>query len=73
VNFALRYMGPLPYQLVLVGRIVLADGRSPLVEAYGVLDADCVELALNWSTMSARPAKPGAADMSAATRRLAWR
>jgi hypothetical protein len=47
VNFALRYMGPLPYQLVLVGRIVLADGRSPLVEAYGVLDADCVELALN--------------------------
>jgi hypothetical protein len=47
VNLALRHMGPPPYELVLVGRIVLADGRSPLVEAYGVLDADCVELALN--------------------------
>lgn len=34
---------------------------------------DRVGLAAKRSTTSARPAKPGAADMSAATRRLAWR
>ena len=35
--------------------------------------ADRVGLAAKRSTMSASPAKPGAADMSVATRRLAWR
>ena len=58
---------------MLLGRIVLVGRRSRLVEASGFWDAECVDLALNRSTMSARPSKPEAADISAAKRRLACR